>query len=357
MADRLKALSVIAVLSSVCSFSVYSDEMSFPCKDNESNFDFELKQPLTNNQFVKGWGLKPNTLQINPEFSVCMNSKVINWKWERLLASADYWVKQKLNYCHHYLPDYSTPLIDRDAELHQGGYCSTAKNIMPGSFYYQQQARWNYKGTGSETIDNWLHNTMWYGMDCSNYTAFIYNFAFGLRFSSNTKFQAGQRTDKSQNNLSPNQQSDINVLDNPGAAGKLVCRDNTVEIEHSCKNHGGYLSVIDAFGVKHPGSIQSSDLAGLHPGDLLFIATSRSGAANPLAVIHVVMWTGKQVGLGANDIHPDQIAPNKFCPQKDWMPHSGDWIITDSHYQGPDYRVITPCYYLNNLWGVRRVVF
>jgi hypothetical protein len=38
------------------------------------------------------------------------------------------------------------------------------------------------------------------------------------------------------------------------------------------------------------------------------------------------------------------------------MPHIGDWVITDSHYQGPDYRILTSCFYLNNLWGVRRVI-
>ncbi len=109
--------------------------------------------------------------------------------------------------------------------------------------------------------------------------------------------------------------------------------------------------------MKHSGSIQNSDLAKLHHGDLLFIAASKPGAANPSAVVHVVMWTGKQVNTGPDDIHPEQIAPHKMCLQKDWMPHYGDWIITDSQYQGPDYRVITSCYYLNNLWGVRRVFF
>lgn len=353
----IKARLIIAALILTWPFCVHADAVSLPCQNMVSNFDFELQQPLNNNRFVKGWGFKPNTLQLSPDLFECIHNAGFDWKRQRVLAAADYWIKRKLNYCHHYLPDYSTPLLMRDTEQHQGGYCSSAKNIMPGSVYYQQQARWNYKGSGSETIDNWLNNTMWFGMDCSNYTAFLYNFAFGVRFSSNTKYQAGQRADKSQSNLSPNQQSGTNVLDNPNAAGKLVCRDNTIEEDHSCSGHGGYLSVIDSFGVKHPGSIQSVDLVGLHPGDLLFIATSRPGAAHPLAVVHVVMWTGKQVGVGANDVHPEHIAPNQFCPQKDWMPHSGDWVITDSHYQGPDYRSITPCYYLNNLWGVRRVIY
>ena len=79
-------------------------------------------------------------------------------------------------------------------------------------------------------------------------------------------------------------------------------------------------------------------------------------SVNSSLVTHVVMWTGKQVGFGPNDIPPAQIAPNGLCPQATWMPQIGNWVITDSHYQGADYRVLTPCFYLNNLWGVRRVI-
>lgn len=34
----------------------------------------------------------------------------------------------------------------------------------------------------------------------------------------------------------------------------------------------------------------------------------------------------------------------------------GNWIITDSHYQGPDFRASTNCFYRNQVWGVRRVL-
>ncbi len=30
------------------------------------------------------------------------------WQRQRIIAAADYWIKQKLNYCHHYLPNYAT---------------------------------------------------------------------------------------------------------------------------------------------------------------------------------------------------------------------------------------------------------
>lgn len=137
-----------------------------------------------------------------------------------------------------------------------------------------------------------------------------------------------------------------------------MCVDNSLEMNHSCNGHGGYLSVIDQQGQKHKESIKASDLAalGLYPGDLLFISATKQTSTNPSLVTHVVMWTGKQIGNGPNDILPSQIAPNGLCSNEQWMPHIGDWVITDSHYQGADYRVLTSCFYLNNLWGVRRII-
>ncbi|HRD68798.1 MAG TPA: hypothetical protein PK657_01510 [Legionella sp.] len=332
------------------------------CEQNVANFTFELAQPFNQAGFIKGWGPKRRELQLspnNPDLRKCVSYHNLSWQRQRVLAAADYWVKQKLNYCHHYLPDYATPLTARATKKNQGGYCSDAKNIMPGSVYYQQKSRWNYSGKGTETLDYWQNQGMWLGMDCSNYTTFVYNFALGILFSSKTNWQAGQNKGGSQNNLSPNQQTADNVLDNPDAAGRLVCRDNSIEVNHSCQDHGGYISVIDSMGVKHKGSIKVTDLASLplHPGDLLFIAATRPDSPQPSLVTHVVMWTGKQVGYGPNDINPAQIAPNGLCPAQDWLPKIGDWVITDSHYQGADYRIMSQCFYLNNLWGVRRVLY
>jgi hypothetical protein len=351
----MKKLILLAVSTSIPHTLAGAGESLF-CQENYSNFNYELTQKFNSSRIVPGWGPKRNPLFLSPDLIQCQDD--LTWQRRRILAAADYWIKQKLNYCHHYLPNYITPLNQRDKKAHQGGYCSQAKNIMPNSNYYQQLARWNYNGLGNETILNWLNQDMWKGMDCSNYTTFLYSFALGISISSNVAWQAGQRKGGTQKNLSPNQQSDDNILDNPQAAGQLVCADNTLELNHSCNGHGGYLSVIDQNGQKHKGSIQASDLArlSLYPGDLLFISATRRNSSNPGLVTHVVMWTGKQVGYGSNDIPPSQIAPNSVCSQKQWMPRIGDWVITDSHYQGADYRVLTPCFYLNNLWGVRRVI-
>lgn len=337
---------------SLCANSMPIDNF---CQKNTINFDDQLQQNFSSPRQINGWGPTRAPLQLSPQQLSCLKTAGLDWQRQRILAAADYWIKQKLNYCHHYLPNFQTPIRNRNAKANQGGYCSAASNINPNSIYFKQKSRWNYDGKGVETLDNWIGNAMWYGMDCSNYTTFLYNFAFGTVFGSQINDQAGQNSN--QQPISPNQQNANLILDNPKAAGRLVCRDNSLEDNHSCSSHGGYLSVFDNEGIKHPGSIQSADLASipLQPGDLLFIAASGKNALQPLSVTHVVMWTGKRVGYGSNDIAPEQIAPNSLCP-KEWLPKIGDWVIADSHYQGPDYRILTPCFYLNNLWGVRRVI-
>jgi hypothetical protein len=349
------------------------------CQANASNFDYELTQTLDSSAVTTGWGPQRNCLPMspsNPNLAACPTSDAAGtlWQQQRVVAAADFWVKQKLNYCHHYLPDFNTLPSARNAAGASGGFCNPVADIYPGSAYFNQEARWNYSGTGSETIDNWVNNNyMWYGMDCSNYTAFLYDFAFGTVFDSQTNYQAGQAVGNCpgapavcQDMLSPNQQTTATtnmVLNNPNAAGTLLCMDGTLDQGNNtfCQAHGGYLSAINSSGDFV--TITAAQLAAipLLPGDLIFIAGGgfpEQQKINPdtSEVTHVVMWTGKQVGYGPNDILPSQIAPDDICTVAEWTPNIGDWVITDSHYQGADYRVITPCFYLDHLWGVRRVI-
>jgi cell wall-associated NlpC family hydrolase len=300
---------------------------------------------------------------------------------QRLLASENFWVGQKLNYCHHHVVDFATPATSYGTPrtaigTSDGGYCSNATDIMPGSTYYGQQVRWNYSGSASETSNNWLNNQqMWYGVDCSDFTSFNYNFAFGIQFNSDTGFQAGQATDNSQDMLMPNGQKLSpagNILQsfnnfNPNSpAGVLVCKNGQTEQEYpQCGGYGtnGYMSSFlnDDFTHGSVNNLTDGMLNLLQPGDLLFLAfppgDSRGDGNNKTSVVtHVVTWTGKKVGYGANDVNPSLIAPESICPQSDWQPVVGEWVIIDSHYQGPDYRVFTQCFYQNNIFGVRRVI-
>jgi cell wall-associated NlpC family hydrolase len=354
------------------------------CNSNINNFTYELTQTLDSTAFTTGWGPQRNCLLVspaNPNLAACAanaDADSMSWQQQRLIAAVDFWVKQKLSYCHHYLPDFNTLPASRNAAGTAGGYCNPGVDIYPNTPYYNQQARWNYSGTGSETINNWVNNNyMWYGVDCSDFTAFLYDFAFGTIFDSDTGYQAGQsatltcapptESGHCQDNLSPNQQTAVaaNELSNPNAAGTLVCADGTLEQAGTSfctghgDSHGNYISSIDSNGhLERTGSVTADHLATvLKPGDLLFIAGG-GVVTSPTSseVTHVIIWIGKQVGYGPNDIDPSRIAPDDICPASDWMPQIGEWVISDSHYQGADYRVLTPCFYLNNLWGVRRVI-
>jgi cell wall-associated NlpC family hydrolase len=358
--------------------------ISQACSDNYSNFNNELAQRFDSTTvFVSGWGPGRNCLMLsaaNPNLSSCPTSDAagVAWQTQRIVAAAEFWVAKKLSYCHHYNPDYSTPPELRNAAGTAGGFCDPIVDLQPGTPYYNQQARWNYSGTGTETMANWVNNNyMWYGMDCSDYTAYLYNFAFGTTFDSDTGYQSGQSSTLTcapptqaghcQDNLSPNQQTNTAsmILSNPNAAGTLVCADGTLEQPGTSfcaghgDSHGNYISAIDSNGhLEATGAVTANGLSKvLQPGDLIFIAGGGvKTSPTSSEVTHVVMWLGKQVGYGPNDINPALIAPDDICTLSDWTPSIGDWVITDSHYQGADYRVLTPCFYLNNLWGVRRVI-
>ena len=381
--------------------------ISSSCANNINNFNYELTQTFDSTTIdpmtIESWGPARNQLLLsssNPNLTGCVTTDInnttnISWMRQRLLAAENFWIGQKLNYCHHHVPDFATPAISNGTPRAQiavkdGGYCSNAVNIMPGSRYYGQPVRWNYSGTGSETQQNWINNNyMWYGVDCSDFTSFAYNFSFGFQFNSDTGYQAGQATGGAQDNLLPNTQTAGDTLQIPtyvspttDPAGVLVCKDGTVETRSGLAtdycgsgpggpvpSNNGYFSVFlnaqpattdPTFPVPTPSNVTANMLNLLKPGDLIFLGfhpgSSSGSGNNPSSVVtHVVTWTGKKVGYGANDINPSQIAPESICPNN-WQPQIGDWVIIDSHYQGPDYRVFTNCFYQNNIWGVRRVI-
>lgn len=363
--------------------TITTGPVSGSCQDNVANFNYELSQTfdstVIDNATIQSWGPARNHLLLspaNPNLTTCPTTNInnttsISWMQNRVLAAYDFWVKQKLNYCHHHVPDFATPLVSNGTArasigTSSGGYCSAATDIMPGSAYYGQAVRWNYTGTGSETAENWTtNNQMWYGIDCSDFTSFIYNFAFGIQFNSDTGYQAGQATNGTQDLLTPNGQASpgnllrpFNNSDPQSPAGVLVCKDGTTEQESpNCGGANGYFSAFLGPDIHPtPSNITPQMLNLLKPGDLLFLGFAGNGGNNPTSMVtHVITWTGKKVGYGANDIPPAQIAPEEICPNN-WQPQVGDWVIIDSHYQGPDYRVFTACFYQNNIWGVRRVI-
>ena len=144
-------------------------------------------------------------------------------------------------------------------------------------------------------------------------------------------------------------------------AGVLVCNNGQTEQEQSeCGGYGtnGYFSTFHGTTNTHdPAFVTDAMLNNLKPGDLIYLAFVQGTGNNQGSIVtHVVTWTGKKVGYDANDIDPSQIAPEEICPESEWKQQVGNWVIIDSHYQGPDYRVFSHCFYQNNIWGVGRVI-
>lgn len=379
------------------STNVRPGPISTLCDDHISNFNSELSQSIDSstidNATIYSWGPARNQLIMsssNPNTAACMttnlsNSPSLRWMEKRVIEAEKFWVSQKLNYCHHHVPDFQTPATSygtpRASISTGGGFCSNVADLMPGSTYYGQNVRWNYSGSNAETSANWNNNNyMWYGVDCSDFTAFIYNYAFGIQFNSDTGYQGGQCIPSKncpggvteQDKLTPNSQTISNNLvaftanDPDSSAGVLLCSDGSLDVTGSNPNCGAYgtnryISVFDKDG-NNTLAVTDKEIAYFQPGDLIFLGFKNqpAGGDDPVRaaslVTHVITWTGKKVGYGVDDIHPSKIAPESVCPQSDWQPQVGDWVIIDSHYQGADYRVFSACFYKNNIWGVRRVI-
>lgn len=324
--------------------------ISSVCNDNISNFNYELSLAFDDTAgYDPDWGPARASFPLstsNPDLSSCASS--VSWKQARIIYAADLWIQQKLNYCEHHVPDFQTPIAKRGNVYGDGGYCNPVIDYAPGTVYYNQQARWNYSGSGFETANNWVNNgAMWYGFDCSNYTAFLYDFALNISFSAGIQEQAGQ-TDAT-SSAGPNNGGAYTTVGT--TSGPLVCVDGTT----TC-SAGNYISTINSSGVYSSTSVTIPLLtSALHPGDLIYIAGSLSDHTHTPAVTHVILWTGKMIGTGQNDIAPSRIAPDELC-LKSWQPQTGQPVITDSHYQGPDYRMLTQCFYLENVWAVRRPI-
>jgi len=183
----------------------------------------------------------------------------VRWQEERILATIDKVVDLELNYCFHHIPLWDPPAAEK-----KPGWC-------------------NPKGDG------------WQGVDCSNFTSWIYNYALGEgRFTSAIGPQA----------------------DGPAAPGERIA------------------------GLDR-GNISGSESL-LRPGDLLFIKGSRGKR-----ITHVAVWTGLRVGT---DVPKEEIAAG-------WRKRArpGDYVIADSTGIGPRYRPFRG-WYKTQFSHARRVI-
>jgi hypothetical protein len=329
---------------------------SVECQQSLSNFYYQINQNLyLHNIPNHGWGPEPNHITQLQSNNSCKSN--LSWAQQRILAAAYYWVQKQVNYCHHHLPTWLPPSTYRINDKGNTVGCPSQPNISRNNSSTENlNIRWTYK---LDQQGYWEHTGQWLGIDCSNFTALVYNWGLGILFSNNVNLQGGQRLNKQQLHLTPNQPGfHDNILDMKGnaPAGKLVCMDGTTATfptnHNGCNKHGGFMSTFDATGKWNSKAMTDEILQKIQPGDILYIATG--AAYKDTSIQHATIWTGQQIGPDA--INPSLIAPNQFCGYAEWAPKTGNWVVVDSTYQGPDYRNFSYCFYRSNVWGVRRVL-
>lgn len=394
-----KQIALFGIISAIMITSCNSGNSPTPtvapnfCQSNIGNFSTLNNLDLATTPFNNTWGPALANLPFPQNLTQCQNS--LTWNQERIAAAITYWVGQKINYCHHHVPTWDPAYTlngtaNPSADLAFAA-CSTNSDVMP-PVPTESMIRWNYSGIGNESAGIWYESSSQayatgkysFGVDCSDYTKLVYAYAESIYFTSDVSMQAGQSSNESE--LAPNMAgfNDSPESDSLGlySAGNLLCNDGSVApargiaTNSSCDAHGGYISVFESNGNYNANAISDSVLTNLQPGDLIYIAgcASDPNAKNDIScaynprqqVTHVIIWTGQKIG--SSSILPSMIAPETDtdvwgnqhgqCDAGFWSSTNNlnNWIISDSHYQGPDYRAFTSCFYRNQVWGVRRVL-
>ncbi len=280
---------------------------------------------------------------------------------ELVIAVENYWVDQNINYCHHHIPGWlpfddsseadpkyrnsskgSTSGGKTDPAQKYGMTCTAQRSGIDGSQVVQRKGETNAAALEPAQIQ-------WHGVDCSDFTAWVYNFA-GLT-TDNREVETGITT---QACMTP-----AGATTTPKWAG--------------VKQMGVLLD------INHGNFDATSKL--LLPGDLLYITqapkkvngvTVPETATSTIALSHVVTWTGKTWSQLRNG--PDGW---RYDPAHIGEPGSrlgGDlayilndddveaalkrldpYMIIDSHYAGPAYR---PFYgwYRGSVSNARRII-
>ncbi|MBF0318481.1 MAG: hypothetical protein HQL01_01575 [Nitrospirae bacterium] len=267
-----------------------------PQKDNSTARN-ALRQSHVQNWQSTGkvksyWGPKAASL---PYISVPPGCDCKEWKTQQVLSAIDMYVKMGINYCHHHIPGWTPP-----AEFRISGTCSS-KN----------------------TTDN--GTMLWQGVDCSNFTSWYYNIALGVAKGS-----------KSLN-------SDI-------ATQACEANDNTSPVKDP-NNTSCYIDGAPGVVLNYNNQNFDNISSKLQAGDLLYIM----GGSGSDKITHVITWTGKKVGTGANEIPESSLAPDAKSYLGTGQKLAGSWVIADSHYAGPGYRPFVG-WYRNSLSHIRRII-
>jgi hypothetical protein len=272
------------------------------------------------------------------------------FKRELVMAAENFWVDQNINYCHHHVPGWLPPDDSNGANpKYRNSTPESTSGESAGGNPQQMTCTGQRNANGAQSVQVAASDTPasfpaaainWKGVDCSDYTAWIYNFA-GMTsndLSTGIGTQACSTADRggSDANPSPDVLLDINQ---------------------------GNFDAMQSY---------------LRPGDLLYItqenALTDSGEfTGGYKLAHVVTWTGKhwndlQAGTDAARYDIDRIGQPDSRLGGDFKAHldfdvsqlgktakTDPWMIIDSHYAGPAYRPFLG-WYRTHLSHVRRII-
>ncbi|CAJ2944688.1 lipoprotein [Burkholderia pseudomallei] len=255
---------------------------------------------------------------------------------ELVIAAENYWIDQGINYCHHHIPGWTPP---DDSAAAAPRYRNSSAGSTSGASSNGMTCTAQRSGTGAQIVPGTAPSAgfsaseiQWNGVDCSDFTSWIYNFV-GL---------TGVRL--------------------PTAIGSQACAAN--EGADALPTPGVLLDI-------DSGNIDAM-LPALKPGDLLYITQvdplASCSDAGGYQLAHVVTWTGKrwsdlQAGPDAARYALARLGQPgsrlggdlaKYLPLAD-LATQNPWMIIDSHYAGPAYRPFAG-WYRRSLSNVRRIV-
>jgi len=260
---------------------------------------------------------------------------VAAWRRELLLATVNYWVEQDLNYCHHHIPGWTPPNEPKYRNSSGGSTSGGApspmtctanrfadghQRVTKGKAHVCSATKAHYCDSPGE-IDSPepAQQVRWQGVDCSDFTSWVYNFA-----------------------------------------GFLGAALPTAITKQACTTDAGLgkLLAVDASNV-------ATYEDQLRPGDLLYIR----GLEDPSKITHVVIWSGmrwKDLRAGAAGAAYDPAAVGTPGSRLggDFTTYSltaaeletrNPYMIVDSHYAGPAYRPFAG-WYAQSVAHVRRIL-
>jgi hypothetical protein len=304
--------------------------------------------------FANGGTWGPFAASYGPVTAAACGSDVGAFQRELVMAVENYWVDQGINYCHHHIPGWLPPKSPvRFRNFSSGGTSGGSTSKMTCT------ANRRADGSQSATPLTSSDEIQWQGVDCSDFTSWVYNFA-GLT----------QET----NNLET-------------GIGSQACSTGDDPLVSSGQKEPGVLLDINQGNI-------ASMVDYLKPGDLLYITQKATVPANVGTVTtadgydvsHVITWTGKHYSeLKASDpAHFDlstlgkvgsrlgvdiasylSRADGKPMPVTELgeSPDKDPWMIIDSHEAGPAYRpfviknaAMKADWYAASLSHVRRII-